>query len=146
MMKLYVLLGVSLITLGSVSAGYFWYSQDKIASLEEVNVELKLTNELNKDTIETLQENYKELKTVHTTLENAFKTASNQNKLLEEKINKHDLNLLANKKPTLVEKRINKATNNVFLCFEYLSGAVLSEEEKNELKKSPSDCPNFTYD
>jgi hypothetical protein len=42
-----------------------------------------------------------------------------------------DLGLLAAEKPDSIERAVNRGTVNAGRCFELLSGAELSEEEKN---------------
>ena len=52
-------------------------------------------------------------------------------KNLTNKLGRHDLGNLAENKPGLVEKVINKATVNANRCLEIASGAELTEDELN---------------
>ena len=66
-----------------------------------------------------------------------------QNKTLSNKLGRHDLGNLAENKPGLVEKVITKASGKANRCFELLSGAELTEKEKEATngKSFNSECP-----
>jgi hypothetical protein len=57
------------------------------------------------------------------------------------------LGFLGSKKPALVEKIINAASDKVGRCFELLSGADLTDNERNakDAKSFNSECP-WLYD
>ena len=76
-------------------------------------------------------------------LNQEFANIRAQNKILAGKLEKHDLGVLGSKKPTLVERVINKATQKAGRCFELLAGAPLTEDEKNAKngKSFNSECP-----
>ena len=60
---------------------------------------------------------------------------------LSNRLNKHDIGNLAENKPGLVEKIINKASDSAVRCMEIASGSPLTEEELNG---SPNrECPSF---
>jgi hypothetical protein len=42
-----------------------------------------------------------------------------------------DLGLLAAERPDSIERAINRGTRNAGRCFELLSGAILTEDERN---------------
>ena len=74
-------------------------------------------------------------------------------KNLTNKLGRHDLGNLAENKPGLVEKVINKATVNANRCLEIASGAELTEDESNASTPSQinPECwrmanPNFDPD
>ena len=72
-----------------------------------------------------------------------FATIRASNNVLSQKLQRHDLGVLANKKPGLVQKIINRATVNANRCFEIESGAKLTEKEKNAKtgKAFNNECP-----
>ena len=81
-------------------------------------------------------------------------TASLQKDLdvLDDKFNKtnasgkkRDIGDLANAKPKLIEKIINRATDNANRCIEIAMGSPLTEKEINATKKSEinSECPSI---
>jgi hypothetical protein len=50
---------------------------------------------------------------------------------LQTKIASHDLKLIASEKAGLLEKKINRATNDVMRCFEIATGDAILPDEKN---------------
>ena len=62
-------------------------------------------------------------------------------KNLSDRLGKHDLGNLAENKPGLVEKIINKASDSAARCMEIASGSPLTEEELNG--KPNRECPSF---
>jgi len=59
--------------------------------------------------------------------------------------NKRDIGDLANRKPGLIEKIINNASDNALRCVEIVMGAPLTEEEINAVKPSEinGECPSI---
>jgi len=58
---------------------------------------------------------------------------------------KRDIGNLAQQKPKLMERAINKGTVNALRCMEIAMGSPLTEKEKNATKKSESnpECPDI---
>ena len=63
---------------------------------------------------------------------------------LNKRLGKHDIGNLAENKPGLVEKIINKASNSAARCMEIASGSPLTEEELNGAPNR--ECPSFWPD
>ena len=61
------------------------------------------------------------------------------------KLKEHDLAFLAENKPGLVEKVIDKGSKDMLRCLEIVSGSPLTEEELNVTKKSKANtqCPDI---
>ena len=74
-------------------------------------------------------------------MEENFQRVTQELKQVNDKFG--NLGVLANKKPGLVQKIINKATSNVNRCFELESGAKLTEKESNAKtgKAFNNECP-----
>ena len=72
-----------------------------------------------------------------------FANIRSQNNVLSKKLAKHDLAVLGAGKPGLVEKIINNASDKAGRCFEILSGAKLTQKEKEAKngKAFNSECP-----
>ena len=66
-------------------------------------------------------------------------------KNLAKKLGRHELDILAENKPGLVVKIINKASQNELRCFELQTGALHTEEELQASKRSQlnSECPTL---
>jgi len=58
---------------------------------------------------------------------------------------KRDIGNLAEQKPKLMQRAINKGTKNALRCMEIAMGAELTEDEKNATKKSQinPECPDI---
>ena len=63
---------------------------------------------------------------------------------LNNRLGKHDIGNLAENKPGLVEKIINKASDSAARCMEIASGSPLTEEELNGTPNR--ECPSFWPD
>ena len=63
---------------------------------------------------------------------------------LNKRLGKHDIGNLAENKPGLVEKIINKASDSAVRCMEIASGSPLTEEELNGTPNR--ECPSFWPD
>jgi len=64
---------------------------------------------------------------------------------LAKKLGKHELDILAQNKPGLVARVINRASDRAMRCFEVLTGAPLTPDEKEASKPSQynSECPTI---
>lgn len=88
-----------------------------VAAIQQANVELQQQNEKQRRDVETLNS----------------------------KFSKRDFGALAAEKPAVVEKLINRGTQNALRCLELAAGAPLTEQEKNA--KTPMEanreCPSL---
>ena len=66
-------------------------------------------------------------------------------KNLANKLGRHELDILAENKPGLVVRIINRASKNELRCFEIQTGSPLTEDELAATKKSQSngECPEL---
>ena len=85
-----------------------------------------------------IQEANSNLRAQHTALQEDRKNLAN-------KLGRHELDILAQNKPGLVEKKINRASKNELRCYEIQSGSPLTEDEKAATKKSETngECPGI---
>ena len=98
MFKLYAILIVVGLLGGAVYGAKYYYdtTQNTIASLRENNAKLEVANETNQATIKQMGQDTARLNDFRSTL------------------NKHNLTNLANKKPGLIEKRMQNATDKLW--------------------------------
>ena len=61
-------------------------------------------------------------------------------KNLAKKLGRHELDILAENKPGLVVRIINRASKNEMRCFEIQTGSPLTHDELAARKKSESNC------
>jgi uncharacterized protein HemX len=134
-----------LIILAMGGLGYWYYqdTQSTIATLNKNNAKLEISLELSEEAITTLKSDIassnQEINTLNTTLANT----RSQNNELADRLEKHNLGILAQRKPGLVERVVNNASEKAGRCFELLSGAELTEQEKNAKTGNQfnSECP-----
>jgi DNA repair exonuclease SbcCD ATPase subunit len=124
---------------------YFYYTntQTTIATLNQNNAKLTTAVELNEQTINTLQADYAKVTVELTQVNTEFQAARDQNAELQERLSKNDIGVLANGKPKLVERVVNNASKKAARCFELLSGAILTDKERNatSARDFNSECP-----
>ena len=105
---------------------YYKITQGQIKSLKTENTRLVLVVEQQKQAIEQIQRDYKEVIRSREELSTEIQATQTEiqelrEKLFRENLGKKPLEELATKKTTLIEKKINKATKEVFRCLEILS-------------------------
>ena len=127
---LQIRLALILIILASAGGGY-WYVQ----KLQKDNAILK-SNQVKLETAvaesnQVIEQQSKDLKKIRTTLkevEELNDRLQEDKNSLNKRLGKHDIGNLAENKPGLVEKIINKASDSAARCVEIASGSPLTEE------------------
>ena len=125
---------------------FYWYyndTQERMAILNENNAKLETAVQISEQAVESLQADYEKANQELGELNEKFSNIRKQNKTLSNKLGRHDLGNLAENKPGLVEKVITKASGKANRCFELISGAELTEKEKEATngKSFNSECP-----
>ena len=93
---------------------------------------------------QVIEQQTKDLKKIRTTLKEVEETNAKlqaDRDALNNRLGKHDIGNLAENKPGLVEKIINKASDSAARCMEIASGSPLTEEELNGTPNR--ECPSF---
>ena len=140
------LAGIMLIVMCAMGGlGYWCYNdtQEKLATLHENNAKLETAVAISEETVSTLRADFAKANEELQKVKNEFRDIRAQNNVLSKKLAKHDLSELGSKKPGLVGRIINNASEKAGRCFEILSGAELTEKEigaKNG-KAFNSECP-----
>jgi hypothetical protein len=122
------------VILGIMSAGFVWYyndTQERLTIMAENNAKLEIAVQTNEDTIKSLESSYAAIQQENARINEAYADIRRQNARLSDKLADMDLGLLAAEKPDSIERAVNRGTANAGRCFELLSGAPLTEEEKN---------------
>ena len=143
---LQIRLALILIILASAGGGY-WYVQ----KLQKDNAILK-SNQVKLETAvaesnQVIEQQRKDLKKIRTTLKEVEELNDRlqaDKDSLNKRLGKHDIGNLAENKPGLVEKIINKASDSAARCVEIASGSPLTEEELNGTPNR--ECPSFWPD
>ena len=140
---LQIRLALILIILASAGGGY-WYVQ----KLQKDNAILK-SNQVKLETAvaesnQVIEQQSKDLKKIRSTLEEVEELNDKlqaDKESLNKRLGKHDIGNLAENKPGLVEKIINKASDSAARCMEIASGSPLTDEELNGTPNR--ECPSF---
>ena len=131
------------ILLAGAGGGYLYVNK-----LQKDNAILK-TNQIKlesavADNNAVIEQQTKDLKKIRTTLKEVEETNAKlqaDRDALNKRLGKHDIGNLAENKPGLVEKIINKASDSAARCVEIASGSPLTDEELNG--KPNRECPSF---
>ena len=129
--------------------GYWYYNdtQQRMAILQENNAKLEIAVETNEAALESLQVSYASAQQENTRLNEAYTSIRRQNQQLADKLQQIDLTAAAIVNAESIERAVNRGTENAGRCFELLSGAELSEKERNAKNGIAfnKECPWF-YD
>ena len=135
----------AIITVMTIGAFYWYYNdtQERLRILNANNAKLETAIQISEDAVTSLQESYAQANEQLTKVNSEFSAIRQQNRVLSDKLGRHDLGNLAENKPGLVERVINGASLKAGRCFELLSGAPLTDKEKEAEngKKFNSECP-----
>lgn len=149
MLKLYIMLFVIGLISSVGLAGYVTWNnmQAKIEILKENNTKLEVAVETQTATISTMETNIKRVNTDLDTVNKELRRTRTRNKVLLKKIQQHDIGMLGEAKPDLVERVVNNASEKALRCFEIISGSELTLKERNAEngKAFNSECP-WIYD
>jgi uncharacterized protein YeeX (DUF496 family) len=115
-LKFYLALTIAILLTGIGGGCYYYYTdtQKKIALLTEKNSALVLSNQQCEETLEAVRTNFSDAERNITNLQKRLSVTENYKNELQNKLRRHDLTKLTLKKPGLIEKRINDATEQIF--------------------------------
>lgn len=138
---------------GAAGAWYYNDTQERIKILTENNAKLETAVETNEQALAAQTAAFAAMQAENTRLQEEFKTISDRNRSLENRLSRHDIGASALAKPGPTQKILNKGTANANRCMEIFSGADLTEAEKAATKPSEinPECwrdanPNFNPD
>ena len=116
MIRLYAMIFVIALLGGAAYAAKYYYdtTQATIAQLRENNAKLEVANEENQQTIKKMGEDAKRLNALKDQLSADLRKEEEYGDELRNTLNKHDMTHLANKKPGLIEKRMQNATDKLW--------------------------------
>ena len=116
MLRLYAMIFVIALLGGAAYAAKYYYdtTQATIAQLRENNAKLEVANEENQQTIKKMGEDAIRLNALTDQLSVDLRKAEEYGDELRNTLNKHDMTHLANKKPGLIEKRMQNATDKLW--------------------------------
>ena len=132
-----------LIMMAGAGGGYLYVKklQKDNAILKVNQIKLETAVEDNNKVIEQQTADLKKIRTTLSKLDEVIEKLQADKEKLSNRLSKHDIGNLAENKPGLVEKIINKASDNAVRCMEIASGSPLTEEELNGTPNR--ECPSF---
>ena len=140
---LQIKLVLAIIVMLGAGGGYLYVNklQKDNATLKTNQIKLESAVEDNNKVIEQQIEDINKIRNTLEIVEEEKKKLEKDKDDLNKRLGKHDIGNLAENKPGLVEKIINKASKNAQRCVEIASGSPLTEEELNGTPNR--ECPSF---
>jgi len=134
---------LAIIVMIGAGGGYLYVNklQKDNATLKTNQIKLESAVEDNNKVIEQQIEDINKIRNTLEIVEQEKKKLEKDKDDLNKRLGKHDIGNLAENKPGLVEKIINKASKNAQRCVEIASGSPLTEEELNGTPNR--ECPSF---
>ena len=142
------------VVIGAVGFGawkYYQYTQEQIRIYAVNAATAELAQQEAEAAVESLKRDMVEIQQQFTVVSKKFEVAKGRVSALENKLSEHEIGDLAQKKPKLIEKIIDKGTQDVLRCYEILTGSPLTEKEIAVTKKSQANTtcsdvanPNYT--
>lgn len=116
MFRLYAIIIVVGLLGGAAYGAKYYYdtTQNTIAQLRDNNAKLEVANETNQATIDKMGADAQRLNNLTNQLVQDLQKSEKYGDELRNTLNKHNLTHLANKKPGLIEKRMQNATDKLW--------------------------------
>ena len=92
---------------------YYWLTEKRLATLTENNAKLSIAAQTNQQTIDKLTQDYEQQQELNSELKVKLTAAEAYGDELAKKFREHDLTMLTLKKPGLIERRVNSATQKI---------------------------------
>jgi len=144
MLKIKIILMLLVLAGGAGGYAYVQKLQKDNAILKTNQIKLETAVADNNAVIEQQTQDLKKIRSTLKKVEEVNAKLQADRDALNKRLGKHDIGNLAENKPGLVEKIINKASDSAVRCMEIASGSPLTEEELNG---SPNrECPSFWPD
>jgi len=122
---------VVILVMGGVGYWYYNDTQARMAILQDNNAKLNIAVQTNEAALESLQADYASAQQEISGLNEAYASIRRQNQQLADKLQEIDLTAAAISNAEGIERAVNRGTENAGRCFELLSGAELTDKERN---------------
>tara|TARA_B100002019_G_scaffold269726_1_gene262760 strand:- start:223 stop:591 length:369 start_codon:yes stop_codon:yes gene_type:complete len=103
---------------------YYWLTEKRLAVLTENNAKLSIAAQTNQETIDKLTQDYEQQQELNSELKVKLTAAEAYGDELAKKFREHDLTMLTLKKPGLIERRVNSATQKILNDMESSTATV----------------------
>lgn len=143
--KKYLIIAGFLAAAGFALFKYYEYTQNQIRIYAENAAKAEMAQQETQAALAQTLADLQEVQEKFTQVSSAFEAAESRVSGLEDKLKEHDLPYLAEQKPRLIDKIVDKGTTDVLRCLEIVSGSPLTEGEINVTKKSKANttCPDI---
>jgi hypothetical protein len=138
---------IYLIIILILAGGFFHVTNLKadLAVSQANNAKLEQGIKDQHELMEKMRVDIEAIKKINDELNQQKEQLSKDKEALTTKFSKRDFGALASEKPNVVERLVNRGTQNAIRCMELASGAPLNEQEKNA--KTPTEanreCPSL---
>lgn len=128
-----IIAGGAALIAGMTAAGMWLHNdfQQRLQVLQEDNASLQSAIEENRNTIESLETSIEVANRVMKSVNEDFADIRRQNAEIRERLDAEELSKAAAEEPDTVAETLTVDTADSMRCFELLSGAELTEDEKN---------------
>ena len=103
---------------------YYWLTEKRLTVLTENNAKLSIAATTNQETIDKLTTDFQQQQELNTELNIKLKASEAYGDNLAKKLREHDLTMLTLKKPGLIERRVNSATQKILTDLESSTATV----------------------
>jgi len=107
-----ILIGI-IVAMVLAFGGYYWLTEKRLTVLTENNAKLTIAAQTNQQTIDKLTADYEQQQELNKELGTKLKAAEAYGDNLAKKFREHDLTMLTSRKPGLIERRVNSATQKL---------------------------------
>ena len=104
--------------------GYYWMTEKRLTVLTENNAKLSIAAQTNQQTIDKLSEDFVKQQALNSELNIKLKASEAYGDNLAKKLREHDLTMLTLRKPGLIERRVNSATDKILKDLESSTATV----------------------
>ena len=118
--------------------GYYWITEKRLATLTENNAKLSVAAQTNQDTIDKLTQDFEQQQELNAELNVKLQASEAYGDALAKKLREHDLTMLTLKKPGLIERRVNSATQKIFDELESDTATTIDQWLQSYTQRSPS--------
>ena len=142
---IYAAIAGVLLLAGTLAYKYYTDTQLALQTLTANNAKLEDSIKLSEQAVKDLQSDYNRVTIEFERTQSEFAESRTRVDELEKRLSETDIGVLAERRPGLVEKVVDKATANLNRCFELLSGAEHTEKELLATKPSQinNECPGI---
>ena len=103
---------------------YYWLTEKRLAVLTENNAKLSIAATTNQQTIDKLTSDFQQQQVLNEELNIKLKASEAYGDNLAKKLREHDLTMLTLKKPGLIERRVNSATQKILTDLESSTATI----------------------